>query len=121
MDIVNTIVNKIRHQSQWIIGQDDMYQPFYPDQYEIIDALNKAGVFMDVIISTGVLLEGNDSILAKSSLFKVGDIFHKLKENKSILFYFWAIQPCGMVKLRYAKSSKIIRPLQRYRKELNSE
>jgi hypothetical protein len=133
MDIVNSILTKIRHQTQWIndvnVGNPDiveMYQPFFSDQYEIVEALWKSGVYLDVIVSPGVLIEGdpecdlgfqNDSVTAKTSFFETGNIFNELKDNKSIFFYFWAILPDGMTKLRYVKSSKIIRPLQRYRKE----
>lgn len=122
---IKDIVDKIRHQTQWIndvnVGNPnvvEMHQPFFSDQYEIIEALIDAGVYIDVIVSTGVLLEDNSSILAKTSLFE-DDILHELKKSKSILFYFWGVLPSGKQKLRYARSPKIIRPLPRYRKELN--
>jgi hypothetical protein len=127
MDITD-IVDKIRHQSEWVnfCGMSEMHQPLYLDQCRLIESLLDAGVHIDVVAKVGFLIEDEDesgrfeheSVSCKTSIFDQKDIFNNLKENKTIIFYFWAILPSFEHKLRYAKSSKIIRPLQRYRKEI---
>jgi hypothetical protein len=84
-------------------------------------------VFIDVIAKSGVLVENecpsghfeNDSLFAKTSYFRhAAYVFDELKENKTILFYFWGAMPLGKYeKLRYVRSSSVVHPLKRYRKE----
>lgn len=133
---INEIVDKIRQQTEWVnfcgfrdVAEAKIYQPLYIDQYRLIESLVEAGVHIDVVAKSGFLIEGEDesgrfeheSVFCKTSIFDREDIFNNLKENKTIIFYYWAVLPSIEHKLRYAKSSKIIRPLQRYRKELNEK
>jgi hypothetical protein len=120
MDIVTKIVDRIRSQTEFILGfgmPSKYIQPLESDQYKIIDNLIKEGVFIDIVAKSGFLIEGGGSYFAKTSFFDHEEIFDELRKSKSIIFYFWGVMPGeNYDKLRYARSSTVIHPLERYRK-----